>query len=251
MRRPITTLLCAGALLMTGIACSDDEPTSSEDTSSTTTSTTAPEGPKNMDEEENLEPVEPGTYFIDPDGDPATPLRVTFEVAEEGWSAWGGTFKENDTGHTMLTITTVPNVVQDACTDHSPADPAVGPTVDDLATALTNLAPFEVTSLPSDVTLLGHQGKHLQLTMPGIPNEGGEFTGCTGGNLHSWFFNDPSGVSDDSFYGYNGEPGSTEDFWILDVDGTRLMLETNSSPATPAEDLAELQAIFDSIQFED
>ena len=53
------------------------------------------------------------------------------------------------------------------------------------------------------------------------------------------------------YHGYNGpEPGLTEDFWILDVDGTRLVLEFNTSPDAPAEAVAERQAIFDSIQIE-
>ena len=31
----------------------------------------------------SLEPG--GRYFVDPDGDDATPLRVTYQVATEGW----------------------------------------------------------------------------------------------------------------------------------------------------------------------
>ena len=30
-------------------------------------------------------PLEPGTYFIDPDAGPSTPLRVVYEVPVEGW----------------------------------------------------------------------------------------------------------------------------------------------------------------------
>ena len=31
-------------------------------------------------------PLEPGTYFSDPDLDPSTPLRVVYEVPAEGWA---------------------------------------------------------------------------------------------------------------------------------------------------------------------
>ena len=41
-----------------------------------------------------------------------------------------------------------------------------------------------------------------------------------------------------------------EEFWILDVDGTRLVIETNHSPASPPEDVAEMRAILDSIRIE-
>jgi hypothetical protein len=49
---------------------------------------------------------------------------------------------------------------------------------------------------------------------------------------------------------YNGEPGRTEAFWILDIAGTRLMIESNWSPASAREDVAELRAILDSIRIE-
>jgi hypothetical protein len=195
--------------------------------------------------------LQPGRYTIDPDGDASTPLKVIYEVAAEDWSFWFGAMKFNDDGHIGLSITTVTNLTRDACHDHRPADPAVGPTVDDLATALTQLAPFEVTSPPSDVTMFGYPGKHLELTIPADQQFSGSgdnrrFSGCIEGELRSWF----SPLVGGSFWGYNPEPGATEDFWILDVDGTRLVLETNSSPAAPPQDLAELEAVFDSIRIE-
>ena len=60
-----------------------------------------------MDVEGNLEP---GTYFIDPDGDPSTPLTVTYEIADEGWQQWLGAAKLTDGPHVNLSITTVTNV---------------------------------------------------------------------------------------------------------------------------------------------
>ena len=43
-------------------------------------------------------PLEPRTYFIDPDLDPSTPLRVVYEVPVEGWSMWIGAVKRADDG---------------------------------------------------------------------------------------------------------------------------------------------------------
>ena len=94
------------------------------------------------------------------------------------------------------------------------------------------------------MTIYGYRGKHLEQTVPDLPvEEVGDdrlFTGCEEGKLKSWvaFVDTAEG---DAFYGYNGEPGRTEDFWILDVDGTRLVIETNWSPASPREDVAELR----------
>ena len=97
-------------------------------------------------------PLEPGAYVIDPDGDPSTPLRVGYEIPVEGWSKGIGAVKLSHYGHIGVSITTVTNVVRHGCRDHRPANPPVGPSVDDLATALADLAPFRVTSPPKDVT---------------------------------------------------------------------------------------------------
>ena len=34
--------------------------------------------------------LDPGRYFVDPDDDASTPLRVTYDVTEEGWGSWFG-----------------------------------------------------------------------------------------------------------------------------------------------------------------
>lgn len=189
---------------------------------------------------EGFPELEPGRYFVDPDDDDATPLRVTYQVAADGWSAWFGAVKFAAPVATMLSITTVTNLVSDGCLEQTPLEPPVGPTVDDLATALTQLAPFEVIAPPTDVTLFGYEGKHLELAMP----DSG-LAGCVDGELHSWI----SPLNGGSFSGYDG-PGQTEEFWILDVEGTRLVLVKFDSPTAPAEDVAERDAIFDSIRIE-
>jgi hypothetical protein len=168
-----------------------------------------------------------------------TPLEVSAKLRPPGWSGF--------------LITTVSNLVRDGCRDHAWADPPVGPSVDDLAAALADLDPFRVTSPPKEVTVYGYRGKHLQLTVPDLPVEGQgddrRFTGCEEGNLKSWVAaidTEPG----DAFYGYNSEPGRTEDFWILDIEGTRLMIEANWSPNSPRKDVAEMRAILDSIRIE-
>jgi hypothetical protein len=225
-----------------------------EGTETTATSPTAPSEPtasptiQDIEELGDFAPLEPGTYFIDPDADPATPLRVVYEVPVEGWSEWAGAAKFATDGHVGVSITTVTNVVGHGCRDHSPGDPPIGPAVDDLATALSDLAPFEVTSPPRDMSIDGYTGKHLELRVPDIPVEGEgdtrQFARCIDGNLESWISPHVGGFS-----GYTG-PGYREEFWILDVEGTRLMIAANRSPGSPPEDLAERQAILDSIRIE-
>ena len=202
-------------------------------------------------------PLEPGTYSIDPDADPSTPLRVVFEVPVEGWSSWIGAGKFAEEGWVAVSITSVTNLVRHGCRDHSPADPLVGRSVDDLAAALADLAPFRVTSPPTDVTIYGYSGKHLELTVPDIPFEfrdGPVFFECTGFDWHvrdlmSWIAPHLVAQGGYAFYGYGG-PGHTEEFWILDVEGTRLVIAAERSPGSPRKDLAELSAILDSIRIE-
>ena len=51
----------------------------------------------------------------------------------------------------------------------------------------------------------------------------------------------------DAYYGYSG-PGDREEFWILDVEGTRLMIAAGRSPGSRPADLAELRTVLDSIR---
>jgi hypothetical protein len=195
----------------------------------------------------------PGTYAIDPDLDPSTQLRVTWEIPAEGWKSWIGAGKPSDAGWVSVSITTVSNLVTHGCHDHSWADPPVGPSVEDLATSLADLAPFHVASRPEDVSIGGYSGTHLELTVPDLPVEGAgidtRFTNCAEGNLKSWVAAIDAGEEGDAFYGYTG-PGYHEEFWILDVEGTRLMIAAGRSPGSPSEDLEELRTILDSIRIE-
>jgi hypothetical protein len=97
--------------------------------------------------------------------------------------------------------------------------------------------------------MYGYRGKYLELTAPDLQVEGDDFTGCVDGMLSSWVA--PIDVAEGeggAFHGYNAEP--VEEFWILDVDGTRLVIEANWSPATPPADVAEMRAILSSIRVE-
>ena len=202
---------------------------------------------------EPFAPLEPGTYSIDPDLDPSTPLRVVYEVPAEGWSKWIGAAKSADDGHVMVSITTVTNLVRHGCRDHSWADPPVGPSVDDLAAALADLAPFRVTSPPTDVTIYGYRGKHLELTVPDLPVEGEgddrRFTGCADGTLKSWVAAIDSrsrGTRSTATTGARLHRG------VLDPRRRRHPPDDRGElvAASPPEDVAEMRAILDSIRIE-
>lgn len=85
-------------------------------------------------------------------------------------------------------------------------------------------------------------GKHLELTVPDLPVDAQGFSGCIDGHLKSWVSPMDTAEEGDAFYGYTG-PGHVEEYWILDVDGTRLVIEAGRSAGSSAGDLSELHAV--------
>ena len=121
----------------------------------------------------------------------------------------------------------------DPCDSSGEADVPVGPSVEDLASALTEQTAYEVTA-PTDVTLGGYAGKRVDIQLP-------EDAACP---LNEYFIWDgPGGV-------YAQGPSNRWHVWIIDVGGERVVVSSLDYASTSAEDQAELQAIIDSITFE-
>jgi len=202
----------------------------------------------NVDHVPDFSPLEVETYFVEPF---ATDMQVFYTIPAEGWMSWAGAFKfgpetEGPSSVVAFGVLNVTNVVEDGCTGHVAAVPPVGPTVDDMATALAGLSPFVLTKPPSDVTVDGFSGKHLQLTVPDLKLGGSgddtEFTDCTDGELWS-YIGKPLSFANHAY----SHPGQSEEIWLLDVDGTRVAIGTFTSPGSSEGDIAELRSIFDSI----
>ena len=110
------------------------------------------------------------------------------------------------------------------------ADIPVGPTVDDLVTALVDHPSLDVTS-PVDVTLAGYSGKYLDLQVPD------DISACA-----------PYKPMDGATHFYAQGPGQRWHMWILDVGGVRVLVETDDFAGTSAQRLAEEQAMIDSLE---
>ena len=133
---------------------------------------------------------------------------------------------------------TVDNVFIDPCDpSRGLVDPPVGPTVDDLATALGSVVGLQATT-PADFTLSGFTAKRIDLTLIGA--------------------SDPcADVDKVVLRGNNGTldlpaPGPQEDYRvsIVDVGGQRLVITQVARAAASSWQRADLQAIFDSIGLE-
>ena len=182
-----------------------------------------------------MTPLAPGTYVS---GDPFL-ARVTFTIPA-GWQAgMGGPYltsleKTGSSGAIDLTI--FDKVYADPChADKGLIKPQPGPSVADLATALSNL-PGAIGSKPTAVTLGGYSGKQLTLTAPD------SFKSCTltaDQAFRVWEL--PLGATMDM------TPGEVDRIWILDVAGTRLVIDTPDMPGDPTTE-AEIQGILDSLR---
>jgi hypothetical protein len=171
-----------------------------------------------------------GSYVI------ADPFRVEMGLQiGPGWSMWGGPFDsqvgaiyEGSPDDHGIIFVIVNNVYSDACDPGAGAmTPQLGPTVDDLAAALATQAGTE-SSDPVPVTIDGHDGLYLDYTYPG-----GE---CA--HLTRW----PTSAGDRLAL-----TGERDQVWILDVDGTRLVLDAFSFPGTTDEDLAEMREMIENL----
>ena len=105
-----------------------------------------------------------------------------------------------------------------------------GPSVDNLATTLTELPGFRAT-VPAPVSLGGYDGLYVELVTvaPSCPA--------------FWLTSRDTGLADDAVRGH------VERLWILDVEGGRIVVEASHEPGATEEQVAELTRIVESVRF--
>ncbi len=97
------------------------------------------------------------------------------------------------------------------------------------------------TATVTDVSLDGHEGQRVELTVDDdlVPSE------CHNGVSRAWTDSVSGGSG-----GYILGPGQRDAVYAVDVDGQRFVLHTSWPPGTTGDDLAELDAMVRSIRFE-
>ena len=160
----------------------------------------------------------------------------------DGWEIRDGyVTKGDEADRTLVGVGAgiVEHVYADRCKWASTQlDPPLGPTVADLAIAFSTIWGSDATA-PVDVTIDGYAGKSMVMTVP----DDVDFAECDSQHFVGWSDPDHAGPS----RWYQG-PGQILRHWILDVNGERLLIEVSHFPELPAEGLAELETIIDSIQ---
>jgi hypothetical protein len=172
-----------------------------------------------------------GSYYIDS----PFPVRVAFDVPE-GWRGWGYTSDgaqinlNPDQGSGEVSFEIVDNITADPCTDQL-LDPPVGPSVNDLVTALSNMEGFDA-SRATDIAIDGFDGKQFTLTAPSRRD-----APC--GSMVTWMTKTrQNGVG----------PGEVNEVRIIDVGGVRLLICVAYTPPISSGYLSELHAVADSAQ---
>src|SRR6185369_12933478 len=160
--------------------------------------------------------IAPGTYHLTDD----FPIPVSVEVPAR-WSECSlgpleqGVCSANGLGGVSFMV--IDNVVADPCSDVG-LEPPVGPSVDDLVSAISGLNGFRATA-PVDVMVDGHPGKEFTITAPASSPCG----------LLTWMGPDRT----------NGVGlGEANRLRIVDVDGVRVLIASAYSPTSLTPDIS-------------
>lgn len=189
-----------------------------------------------------------GTYEMDPFIPGGSSISVVADVPG-GWNGHpdvGALTKPDENTGVLIAGMIVDSLFSDPCRwdldgSESPdqqGDVAVGPTVEDLVSALQANTSY-TSSAATPITIGGYEGQELELQLPGedvIPtcdNREGQATG-------DYF------VSPRNFYALSSN--SRWQLSILDVDGTRLVILVSIAPTAAAADIAAARAIVESLE---
>ena len=217
-------------------------------TSTPTTTPTATAEPTNTPDAGLPE----GPYVLDPDGDFSSEdsgMALSVTIPAPGWTfaeEWAllekGTEVDNVPEAAIL-FWAFPGeelyVPADACQGTSTRPETPSATPEEIAAALAAQTPRD-GSEPVDVTLSGYEGKFTALSVPGDA----ELGECEEGEFVQYV------TSKGDFVRNAQGPGQIEELWILDVDGTIVIIFATYRPDTPAALVEEMRGMVDSTTFD-
>jgi hypothetical protein len=119
---------------------------------------------------------------------------------------------------------------------------SAGPSVADLAAAVSTVPGTDLVSGPSDVTVGGRDAKHVAFfaTYSVLDND----SVCQPGFFYSWMADQNGAMWTETL------PGDTVRVWIVDIDGTTLWIQAETHWNAGPDLEQEIQQIVDSIAFE-
>jgi len=182
--------------------------------------------------------LEPGSYsYYESFG--GQELRVILTVpagwtSHESWYVYRDPILSGGGGVAVAPwLNRVNSVFPDPCSAASVASGvATGSTAAELAGAFTATSMHDGVD-PIDITVSGYAGKEVHIsTDPAM-----DVATCVGENISPW-------------WGRHVVAGTEQTLWILDVEGSRLVIDASAEPGADATQRAELQQVLESIQIE-
>jgi hypothetical protein len=190
-------------------------------------------------------PIEPAQYAFAAMGDQDRALPLTVVDVPAGFvadshflllaSPDNDAVPADDVSFTALTVWAVSGVYPDGC--HDLDSPRLVPvrSVEQVAELLHH-EPGMSVSAPTPASIDGHDGLYLEFTTADI-----DYSRCNGGSF-AFFEADPGTAHAEI-------PGILERWWVVDLDGTPVIVGTAAGPkATPAQADA-IKAIAESAKF--
>ena len=190
--------------------------------------------------------------FVFTDGEFDDGLRnvpVTVTIPGRGWYGTAGNgilgnapegqdFASNDAGMIGPFVGDI-YVPADPCRWSTTMPDSPATTVDEVVAALQGQASRDA-SQPVDITVDGHAGKSLTLHVP----DNAVFGQCDQMEFCTLTQDNPAAC-----HRYQQFPGQIDELWIVGVDGEVAVIDATYGEATPAETVAELRAILESMTF--
>jgi hypothetical protein len=170
--------------------------------------------------------VAPGSYVVDR---LAVPIGLTVPA---GWSTFGDFALLGPDG-SYVAFWNVADVFRDAC-HWTGGIAGIGPEVEDLVAGLVDQSGSDTTE-PRPLDVDGFTGSELVLSAPAV-----DFTTCDGGDFKVW-------VESDGGERFYDRPGETETLWILDLAGTRGVINFGSFGPMSAAAKAQIEEIVGSL----
>jgi len=177
----------------------------------------------------------PGCWAIQGlSGSPRAELDLPAGFTGSDWGVWVNPTKPGEDWGT-ITLRSGGDVYRDPC-QHAGNPPTVGPTVKDFTTALAAQKATEATA-PVPVEVDGHAGLYVELSVPAAFSIGG----CRDQELIVW--REPGGETTGIDHEYMSR------YWVLDVDGQRVVLVVNTHPKATEEAVERFSGIVESATF--
>jgi len=232
MPSAMTVLLCACTANSTS---TDDAPTvDRETTASTPTQTSEPKTDEviELPRGRSSTAMQQGRYALQL----TSTLAYQVDVPDQ-WNVVGGRFLNADPQPSIFFVAPAPastGLPLHPCRDHTTR--VVGPTVSDLAGALRRQPVLDVTK-PVPVTLHGHRGQYLEVTIPDTVDT----DSCVDDTVSLFESGGPDG--------YVGQQGYVGRWWILEVDGERMVAMPQCDTDCTEDEFATLTTMAESITF--